>query len=109
LSFAGTPVASVHVTACAGSNPNNEVFYLIESGCGDNFRIDSSSGLISTTNRLDRETTPAYNLTVLAVDRWVKSCQNYSVVDFEWSFRVASSSCRSPGYTWRATLVMKVV
>jgi hypothetical protein len=67
--FPGTSVTTVRATDSDGSAPNNEVFYLIESGGGDNFRIDSSTGLISTTNRLDRETTPAYNLTVLAVDR----------------------------------------
>ena len=62
-------VASVRATDCDGSAPNNDVFYLIASGGNDQFRINSTSGVVTTVTRLDREATANYSLVVLAVDR----------------------------------------
>lgn len=64
-----TSVISVHATDCDGSAPNNDVFYLIARGGNDQFRINSTSGDITTVTRLDREATANYSLLVLAVDR----------------------------------------
>ncbi|KAK3099557.1 hypothetical protein FSP39_006219 [Pinctada imbricata] len=69
----GADVSIVTVTATDNDhNPNDKQFsYTILSGNDlDLFKVDSASGLVSTTGRriLDRETVPIYNLTVGAVD-----------------------------------------
>ncbi|ESO89125.1 hypothetical protein LOTGIDRAFT_154208 [Lottia gigantea] len=69
----GTKVVKVRATDGDGSSPNNEVFYLIETGGSDNFRMNSSSGQITVGPgaQLDRDNIPnsTFWLTVLAVDR----------------------------------------
>ena len=56
-----------------GSAPNNVTFYVLDSGRGsDNFRVNSTTGLVSVGPGalLDREThTGGFTLTVLALDR----------------------------------------
>lgn len=64
-----TPVVTVQATDADGSAPNNQVFYLIESGASDAFKIDGSSGEITVAGDLDRETTSKYTLRVKAMDR----------------------------------------
>ena len=50
-----------------GSNAN--IHYFITAGnIGNAFAIDSVSGILSTSNSLDRETTAFYSLTVTATD-----------------------------------------
>ena len=65
----GVQVSQVRATDGDRSAPNNQVLYVIASGGSDQFRINSSSGVISTASSLDRERQPGYNLTVLAMDR----------------------------------------
>ena len=64
-----TSVTTVNAKDCDGSAPNNDVFYLIARGGNDQFKINSTSGDITTITKLDRETTANYSLVVLAVDR----------------------------------------
>ncbi|XP_071105206.1 cadherin-23-like [Haliotis cracherodii] len=64
-----TPVVKVQATDADGSAPNNQVFYLIESGASDAFKINGSSGEITVAGNLDRETTSKYTLRVKAMDR----------------------------------------
>lgn len=52
-----------------GSAPNNEIFYLIQSGSSDKFTINSTTGDIVTSGSLDREAEAQYSLTVVAIDR----------------------------------------
>ncbi|KAK6169010.1 hypothetical protein SNE40_020141 [Patella caerulea] len=68
-----TLVITVSATDSDGSSPNNEVFYLIETGGSDNFRMESTTGKIKVGPgaQLDKENLPnsTFYLTVLAVDR----------------------------------------
>ncbi|KAL8620286.1 hypothetical protein ACOMHN_042021 [Nucella lapillus] len=52
-----------------GSAPNNEVFYLLAGGGQDKFKVDSSSGQVSTIGDIDREVKASYTLTIQAVDK----------------------------------------
>lgn len=51
---------------------NSEVRYSL-SGSGDVFAVDPSSGWLTTLVPLDRETVPAYSVTVLATDNGTPS------------------------------------
>ncbi|XP_067670754.1 protocadherin Fat 4-like [Haliotis asinina] len=64
-----TPVVTVKATDADGSVPNNQVFYLIESGASDAFKIDGTSGNITVAGDLDREEVAKYTLLVKAMDR----------------------------------------
>ena len=50
------------------SGPNGEIMYKLLEGEDYGFRIDSSTGEITTTSTYDREKVPFYNLLVEAVD-----------------------------------------
>ncbi|XP_025090910.1 cadherin-23-like isoform X2 [Pomacea canaliculata] len=68
---AGSRVASVSATDADGSAPNNAIFFVLGSGGSGNFRVDSTTGEVTVAleSHLDRDTTPAFNLTVLVLDR----------------------------------------
>ncbi|XP_041364066.1 protocadherin-like wing polarity protein stan [Gigantopelta aegis] len=67
----GTYVKRINAADQDGSAPNNVVFYLIDSGGSDKFRVESKTGNITVQRgaKLDREIEASYNLTVIAMDR----------------------------------------
>lgn len=71
MASTGSLVASVSATDADGSAPNNAIFFVLGSGGSGNFRVDSTTGEVTVAlePHLDRETTPAFNLTVLVLDR----------------------------------------
>nr|KAG5709455.1 hypothetical protein BaRGS_023137 [Batillaria attramentaria] len=66
-----TYVVTLHATDDDASSPNNVVFFGLESGGADNFRVNSTSGVVTVGPGavLDRETDAGFNLIVLALDR----------------------------------------
>ena len=66
-----TYVTTISATDKDGKAPNNVVFYLIDSGGSDKFRVESTTGRITVQKgaNVDREVEPSYNLTVMAMDR----------------------------------------
>ncbi|CAL1540911.1 unnamed protein product [Lymnaea stagnalis] len=64
-------VGTIHATDKDGTSPNNELYYVIQSGGQDKFQMNSSTGEISVGIGaiLDREDKATYNLIVLAIDR----------------------------------------
>ncbi|KAL8620285.1 hypothetical protein ACOMHN_042020 [Nucella lapillus] len=64
-----TNILKVLATDKDGSAPNNEVFYLLAGGGQDKFKVDSSSGQVSTIGDIDREVKASYTLTIQAVDK----------------------------------------
>lgn len=64
-------MASVSATDADGSAPNNAIFFVLGLGGSGNFRVDSTTGEVTVAleSHLDRDTTPAFNLTVLVLDR----------------------------------------
>ncbi|XP_016421698.1 cadherin EGF LAG seven-pass G-type receptor 2-like [Sinocyclocheilus rhinocerous] len=65
------------------SGLNGRVFYTFqggEDGDGD-FIIESTSGIVRTLRRLDRENTPIYNLQAFAVDKGVNAQIMYQIVE----------------------------
>ncbi|XP_068085239.1 cadherin-related tumor suppressor [Anabrus simplex] len=65
----GTRVATVRAVDKDVRPQNNQFSYSIISGnAGRAFKVDPQTGDIDTTARLDRETIPAYTLTVGAID-----------------------------------------
>ncbi|GFN94954.1 cadherin-23, partial [Plakobranchus ocellatus] len=70
-SLAGEFVAFVEAYDDDGTQPNNEIYYVIETGGQDKFQMNSSSGqlVVGAGADLDRETAPSFTLTILAVDK----------------------------------------
>lgn len=66
-----TVVGPVNATDSDGSDRNSHVSYFIVGGASDRFVIDASTGdvKIQINADLDRETTPMYNLSILAIDQ----------------------------------------
>ncbi|CAC5415595.1 CDH23 [Mytilus coruscus] len=67
---AGDYVGNVTATDEDGTKANKDLSYYIITG-SELFRIDGESGVITVNlnSKFDRETTPVYNLTIVAVDR----------------------------------------
>lgn len=68
----GTRVVNVKAVDTDVRPQNNQFSYSIIGGNSDQpFKIDPQSGQIETARRLDRETTPGYDLTIGAIDTGV--------------------------------------
>ena len=64
-------MTSVFARDADGDAPNNELFYVIDSGDSDKFRMNGSTGDISVQRgaTIDRELDSTFTLVVLAIDR----------------------------------------
>ncbi|XP_041364065.1 cadherin-23-like [Gigantopelta aegis] len=65
----GDLLKEVTATDADGSAPNNAVFYSILGGDFGKFRINSNTGAITCSGKLDAEERSMYNITVNAQDR----------------------------------------
>ena len=67
----GTNVTQVFAEDADGQAPNNELFYIIDSGGGDQFKVDGATGRVAVERgaRVDREQDAAFTLLLLAIDR----------------------------------------
>jgi len=66
----GTPVTVV-TAADPDDGRNAEVSYRLASSSSDDFRLDATSGLLTTRRQFDRETQQTVNVTVVAADAGV--------------------------------------
>ena len=66
-----TIIGAVLANDVDGTYPNNGLQYFIQSGAMDDFAIKSSDGeiYVQINTKLDRETTPNYNITIVAIDQ----------------------------------------
>ncbi|XP_065338532.1 cadherin-87A [Cloeon dipterum] len=63
----GTSVETVHASD-ADTGDNSKVNYFIESGAFEHFKIDSQSGVVEVSAKLDFDRIPQYKVRLLAVD-----------------------------------------
>ncbi|XP_059145110.1 cadherin-23-like [Physella acuta] len=68
---AETNIVAVKASDADGTEPNNQIYYVIQSGGLEKFQVNGSSGEISVNIGavFDRDVMSSYSLTVLAIDK----------------------------------------
>ncbi|XP_053381635.1 protocadherin Fat 4-like [Mercenaria mercenaria] len=71
IATALTPVGRVFASDADGTDPNNKSQFFITDGANNDFTVNSLTGEVSVqiNRELDRETTPSYNVTIIAIDQ----------------------------------------